>query len=127
MREIADMGARALDDFAIGVEQRIGLARERRDLDREIAFQPLGLAGADGGKLLGNALERREAEPDLESGGEKQDERKTAEGQQQRAIEGADFFFDLGGIARDRDQEIALLAEIDGALDQAQFLILRAR
>ena len=36
MREIADMGARALDDFAVGVDQRIGLARERRDLVREI-------------------------------------------------------------------------------------------
>ena len=40
MREIADMGARALDDLAIGVDQRIGLARERRDLDRERAFEP---------------------------------------------------------------------------------------
>ena len=77
VREIADMGARALDDFAIGVEQRIGFARERRDLDREIAFQPLGIAGADRGELFGNALERRQPEPDLESGGEKQDERET--------------------------------------------------
>ena len=50
MREIADMGARALDDLAVGVEQRIGLARQRRDLDRKLAFEPLGLAGADRGK-----------------------------------------------------------------------------
>jgi hypothetical protein len=35
MREIADMGARALDDLAVGVDQRVGLARKRRDLDRE--------------------------------------------------------------------------------------------
>ena len=47
MREIADMGARALDDLAVGVDQRIGLARQRRDLDRETAFEPLGRAGAD--------------------------------------------------------------------------------
>ena len=42
MREIADMGARALDDLAVGVDQRVGLARQRRDLDREGAFEPLG-------------------------------------------------------------------------------------
>ena len=42
MREIADMGARALDDLAVGVDQRVGLARQRRDLDREFALQPLG-------------------------------------------------------------------------------------
>ena len=50
MREIADMGARALDDLAVGVEQRVGLARERRDLDREVAFEPFGAAGADRGE-----------------------------------------------------------------------------
>ena len=52
MREIADMGARALDDLAVGVDQRVGLARERRDLDREVAFEPLGGARADGGEAL---------------------------------------------------------------------------
>ena len=66
MREIADMGARAFDDFAVGVEQRIGFARQRRDLDREIAFEPLGLPGADRRELLRDALERRQAEPHLE-------------------------------------------------------------
>ena len=39
MREIADMGAGALDDLAVGVDQRVGLARERRDLDREAALR----------------------------------------------------------------------------------------
>ena len=47
MREIADMGARALDDLAVGVDQRVGLARQRRDLDREVAVEPLRRAGAD--------------------------------------------------------------------------------
>ena len=36
--EIADMGARALDDFSVGIDQRVGLARQWRDLDREFAF-----------------------------------------------------------------------------------------
>ena len=84
MREIADMGAGALDDFAIGIEQRIGFARQRRDLDREIAFQTLGIAGADRRKLFGDTLERQQSEADLESGGEKQDERETAEGASRR-------------------------------------------
>ena len=56
MRQIADMGAGALDDLAIGLDQRIGLARQRRDLDREIAFQPLGAAGTDFGKAAGMRL-----------------------------------------------------------------------
>ena len=47
MREIADMGAGALDDLAVGVDQRVGLARQRLDLDRERADELLGLAGAD--------------------------------------------------------------------------------
>ena len=56
MREIADMGAGALDDLAIGIDQRIGLARERRDLFGEAALKPLGRAGANGSKTLRNAL-----------------------------------------------------------------------
>ena len=45
--EIADMGAGALDDLAIGVEQRIGLAGERRDFHRKLAFEALGGSGPD--------------------------------------------------------------------------------
>ena len=43
MRQIADMGARALDDLLVGVDQLIGLARKRRDLFGECASQPLGV------------------------------------------------------------------------------------
>ena len=126
MREIADMGAGALDDFAVGIEQRIGLARQRCDLDREIAFEPLGLPGADRGELLGDALERSQAELHLESRGEQKHQRQPAERQEQRAVEVPDFVLDLGGIAGDRNQIIAFLAEIDIALDQPQPLILRS-
>ena len=38
MGEIADMGAGALDDLAVGLDQRIGFARKRSDLDREFAL-----------------------------------------------------------------------------------------
>ena len=126
MREIADMGARALDDLAVRLDQRIGLARERRDLLGKAALQPLGGAGADRREALGDALERREAEPHLEHRGEQQHDRQHAEGDRDRAVEGLGLVLDLQRIARDRDPVAPLLAEIDGALDQAQALVLGA-
>ena len=48
--KIADMGARTLDDFAIGLDQRIGLTRERSDLDWKFALQTLGPSGTDRGQ-----------------------------------------------------------------------------
>src|SRR2546430_7712770 len=33
--EVADVGARAFDDLLVGVKQRVGLARERRNLRSE--------------------------------------------------------------------------------------------
>ena len=55
MREIADLGAGALDDFAIGVEQQIDLGGERRDVLREFAADALGLAAADRRQALAAA------------------------------------------------------------------------
>ena len=127
MREIADMGAGALDDLAVGVDQRVGLARQRRDLDREMAGEPLGGAGADRGEAFRDALERREAEAHLEHGGEQQHGREHREGHDDRAVERVGLVVDLLRVARDRDQVAAVLAEIDGALDQAQPLVLRPR
>ena len=43
-----------------------------------------------------------------------------------RAVEAMRLVVDLGGVAGDRDQVAALLAEIDGALDEAQLLVLGA-
>ena len=41
------MGAGAFDDLPIGLDQRIGLPRQRRDLHRELAFETLGGAGGE--------------------------------------------------------------------------------
>ena len=102
VREIADMGARALDDFAVGVDQRVGLARQRRDLDGKFALQPLGAAGADIGDRFRNALQRREAEADLEDRGQHQHDRQRGEGAAEVVIEAARFVEDLAWRRRRR-------------------------
>ena len=48
------------------------------------------------------------------------------EGDDEGAVEAARLLVDLGGIAGDGDEIAALLAEIDGALDEAQLLAFRA-
>ena len=59
MREVADMGAGPLDDSAVGIDQRVGFPRERRDLDRKFPLEPLGAARTDIRDGFGDALERR--------------------------------------------------------------------
>ena len=66
------MGARARDDLAVRLDQGIGLARERRNLDRKGAFQTLGAAFADSGEALGDALERSKPKAHLEHGRQQQ-------------------------------------------------------
>ena len=125
MREIADMGARALDDLAVGVDQRIGLARQRRDLDRELAFQPLGAAGADVGDRFRDALQRRKTEANLEDGGEQQHDAERGEGAAEIVVEAARLVENLRGVAGDADQELAVGAEIDRPFHHAQALAFR--
>ena len=100
--EIADMGTRALDDFAVGVDQRVGLARQRRDLDGKFALEPFGAAGADIGDRFRNALERREAEADLEDRGQQQHDAERREGAAEVIIEAAGFVENLGWRRRPR-------------------------
>ena len=47
MREIADMRARALDDLAVGIDQRVQVLHQRLDLARIVAFEMLDVAVAD--------------------------------------------------------------------------------
>ena len=126
MREIADMGAGALDDLAVGVDQRVGLARQRGDLDRKLALEPLGVAGADRRKAFRDALERQQAEAHLQRGGQQQRRRQRREDRADDAVEAQHLVVDLGGVAGDGDEVAAVVAEIDVALDDAQPLVLRA-
>ena len=126
VREIADMGARALDDFPVGVDQRVGLARQRRDLDGKFALQPFGAAGADIGDRFRNALQRRKPEADLEDRGQQQHDAERGEGAAEVIIEAAGLVENLAGVAGDADQEFAVGAEIDRALHHPQILALGA-
>src|SRR6516225_2233635 len=126
MGEIADVGPRARDYFAICVDQRIGLAHQRLDLDREAALQPFGASGADRRKALRNALERRKTEPDLEHCDQEQNEAEQPKGDQQRPVEIARLLVDLGCIAGHGDKKTTVLAKIDAALDGPQQLIFGA-
>ena len=49
----------------------------------------------------------------------------TSEGRDDGAVEGEDLVVELGGVAADRHQEAAVVAEIDVALDQPQPLVFR--
>src|SRR5262245_35086581 len=119
------MRAGALADFPVGVEQCIGLARERSNLVREGASQPFRRAGADGGKRFRDALERSQSEADLEQRREEKHDGQRPEGDGERLVERPDLLVDLGWIAGDRDEIPALLAEIDRAFDETQPLVLR--
>ena len=116
------MGARALDDLPVGVDQRVGLARQRRDLDRKLALQPFGAAGADVGDRVRDALQRRQAEADLEDRGQQQHDAERGEGAAEIIVEAAGLLENLAGVAGDHDQELAVGAEIDRPLDHAQGL-----
>ncbi|GAA0000280.1 hypothetical protein BRDID11002_02800 [Bradyrhizobium diazoefficiens] len=117
-------GARALDDLAIGIDQRVCLARERRDLDREFALEPLCPPGANVGDRLRDALERREAEADLEHRGQEQHDAERGEGAAEVIVEAARLVENLAVVAGDADQIFAVGAEIDRPFHHPQVLPL---
>jgi hypothetical protein len=76
-----------LDDFFVCLDECVGFARERPDLLRKIAGEALGPAGADGGKAVGDAAQRRKAKTNLEHGGEQQHRGEHAECNNERLLE----------------------------------------
>src|SRR5947209_3882885 len=112
MREIANVGASPLDDLAVGIDQRVGLARQRLDLHRKRTFKLLGLAGADRREAPRDAAERSETKPNLKERGEKQHRRQHQEGRDDGAVEGENLVVELGSVTADRHQEAAVIAEV---------------
>ena len=68
MGEIADLGARALDDLAVGVDQLIDFGRQRSDVLRKFACDMFGLAAADGGHAFPQDPQRAQAESNRKRG-----------------------------------------------------------
>src|SRR6516162_881113 len=93
--KVAYMCAGAFDDLAIGFDQRIGLARQRSDLDRKFSLEALGAPGANGSKAFGNARQRRETKPHLQSSGQEERHRQARKGNDDGAIEAVGFVVDF--------------------------------
>jgi hypothetical protein len=49
----------SLDNLPVGLDQCVRLTGERSNFFREFSGQTLGIAGSNGSKPIGNALERR--------------------------------------------------------------------
>ena len=128
MREIADMGARPVDDLPIGLDQGIELLLQRPDLGGKLALQTLRLAGADRRKIVPDSAQRREPEPDLEQRCHHEAKPKHPECRDQHDAEFGKILVDLRRIIGDRiGIGCGLRAgRLDLALDDAQALILRA-
>src|SRR5690349_21591174 len=125
MREITDMCARPHDDLAVSIQERVGLAHERCDLDGEAAFEAFGTTRANGSQALRDAVKRRKAVADLEGGDQEQNESEHGEGNEQCAVEVARLLIDLGRVTRNRDQKPPLLAEINGSFQKPEPLVFR--
>ena len=89
MGEIADLRAGALDDVAIGVEQQIDLAGQRRDVLGKIAADALGLAAADRGDALAQHAQRPQPEAHRQRGRAEQRHRQDQEGRRAAHIRNA--------------------------------------
>ena len=126
MGEVADLGARALDNLPVGVDELIDLGRQRRDVLRKFAGDALGLAAADAGHPFLQHPERPQAEPDGERGRADQRQRQRQERRRERPFEAPLLALDLVGVGCDLDQEASLVAGVDLALDHPQFMPARS-
>ena len=89
MGEIADLGARALDDLPVGVDELIDFGRQRRDVLRKFAGDALGLAAPDRGHAFLQHSERPQAEADRERRRADQRQRQRQERRSERPFEAA--------------------------------------
>ena len=126
MREIADMGARAVDDLAIGLDQRIQFLLQRPDLLGQLAFELLGFARADLCQVLSHGAQRRESEAHLEECRHQEPEPEHGKGRDEHGGELGEIAVDLAGVASDRIGigRGARACRLDLALDNAQALLL---
>ena len=123
MSEIADLGARALHDVAIGVNQQIELAGEGREIMREIAFDFVGFAAPYRGDSFLQLPKRFQAIAKLRRRRDNEGQRENREGDHEVKLETGDLRFDflgrrgnlIGGIddAFARNRSVRLLVVED--------------
>ena len=68
MRQIADLGARAFNDLAVGVDQLIDLGRQRRDVLRKFACDMFRFAAADPSHAFPEDSQRAQAKSNRKRG-----------------------------------------------------------
>ena len=125
MREVADLRARAFDDFPVCVEQLVHFDRQRRDILRKVAGDSLGLAAADRRHPLLQHSKRPQAEADGERGRADQRQRQRQEGRRERPLEALLLRLDHIRIGGDLDEIAPLIAGVDLAFDDPEFMAAR--
>ena len=126
MGEIADLGARALDDLAIGVDQLIDLGRQRSDVLRKFARNMFSLPAADGRDPFLQDPERTQAEANRERGRADQGQRQRQEGRRKPILEATLLGLYHVGVGGDLHQIPPVFAGVDLALDHPHLVAARA-
>ena len=125
VRQVADLGARPVEDLSIGFEKKVQLARQGCDVARILAANALRLPAPDGAEARTEIDERLQAEADLEERREAERRAEQREGDDERDQETAHVGVDLVGGPRDADDEPPVFAEVDVSFDDAQPAIIR--
>ena len=127
MGEIADLGARALDDLAVGVDQLIDLGRQRGDVLRKFAGDMFGLAAADRRPRLPEApaagCRPNRTASAVEPISASASVRKVAASAHSKL---RSWRLDHVGVGGDLHQEAPVVAGVDLALDHPQLMPARA-
>ncbi len=126
MGEIADLGAGALDDLAVGGDQQVQLRRERRDFGGEFPGDPVGLSAPHRHHVAAQRQQRAQAIARLRRHGRDQQQGEREEGDAQRPVELADLPLDARRGRGDLHDIAPLVAGVDLALQHAQRLVLRS-
>ena len=126
MGEIADLCAGTFENFAVGGDQQVELAGERRQILGEMPFDALALAPADGRDLFAQIAQGAQAKAHLQRGCARQCNCQNRESHRQCEFELPDLVLDLLGRCSDLHQKDAGIPNIDLTLDDTQALPLGA-
>jgi hypothetical protein len=125
VREIADLGARALHHIAIGVNQQIEFAGEGCQILREIAFDFFGFAASYRGDPFLQLPKRSQAIAKLRRRRNNEGQREDREGDHEIKLEAGNLRVDLLGHCGNLNKINSLIAGIDDAFEHSQDPIIR--